>query len=208
VLLQWSQNPQADLKRALGFAQKALALDDSDLSALITVAWDDVLEFRPEQAVADAERAVELNPNYAGSYDLLGVALTYDGKPEEAIPQIERAIRLDPMSETYYMMDIGLADLFLRRYPEAAQMAERHLAAYPNDIGALVVRCIAYSELGRERDARAQAAEIMRLNPEYKFIIPDRWVPLLMPLRHFGTDVRKAGLKLCTSNLLRANCRS
>jgi adenylate cyclase len=118
AIFKWSQNPQADLKRGAEFAQKALALDDSNLPALTQLVWVDVFELRSERAVADAERAVALNPNYAAGYDSLANALIFDGKPEEAIPNIEKAIRLDPESETYYIIELGLADLFMGRYAE------------------------------------------------------------------------------------------
>jgi tetratricopeptide (TPR) repeat protein len=97
------------------------------------------------------------------------------------------------------VVDIGFADLFMGHYPEAARMLEKHLGAYPNSLGAHVLLSIAYSELGRNGDARAQAAEILRLNPQYKFIPPGKWVPKLLASR-FDEDLRKAGLIPCVSN--------
>jgi tetratricopeptide (TPR) repeat protein len=79
VLNQWGQNPQADLKRASEFAEKALALDDSDLGGLTILAEEDVLESRFDQAVTDARHAVALDPNYAASYESLASALIFDG---------------------------------------------------------------------------------------------------------------------------------
>jgi len=196
VLFSWTQNWQADLKRASEFSEKALALDDSNLGALITLVWVDVLQFKDDQAVADAERAVALNPNYAGGYETLAEALIFDWKPQQALPNVQKAMRLDPKSETFYVFDIGFADLFMGRYAEAAQMFEKHLAVYPNLLNTHVLLSIAYSELGRYRDARAQAAEVMRLNPRYRIILPEKWVPRALAGR-WDTDEREAGLKPC-----------
>ena len=209
VVSQWSENPQSDLKRASKFAQKALALDDSSLSALITLAGVDQLEFRPERAVAEMQRAVALNPNYAGSYLFLGAALIDDGMPEQAIPILDKAIRLDPDSKAFYMGVMGFAELTMGRYQTAAQMYEGYLAAYPNDVNARAGLCVAYGELGRERDARAEAAEILRLNPNFKSILPGRSVPLSSLAKQFDADLRKAGLKSCVSEpTFAARCRS
>jgi adenylate cyclase len=157
---------------------------------------------RQQQAVADAERAVALNPNYAGGYDILGTALIFDGKLQEAMPNIEKAIRLDPKSETYYRSNIGLVDLLMGRYPEAAQMFERALASYPNSLTSHLLLCIAYSELGRQQGAREQAAEVMRLNPQFHFIPQEKLFPNSPLAGYFDADLRKAGLKSCTSNSL------
>jgi hypothetical protein len=55
---------------------------------------------------------------------------------------------------------------------------------------------MAYSEIGREQDARSQASEIMRLNPEYKLPAPEGFftkTPMLAP--RYLADLRRAGLK-------------
>jgi adenylate cyclase len=59
---QWSANPQADFARARDLAQKALTLDDSNADALTSLSYVDFLQGRFDQAVADAERAVQSTP--------------------------------------------------------------------------------------------------------------------------------------------------
>ena len=51
---------------------------------------------QPEQALAEAERALALDPNYADSYQVLAHVLNFVGRPEEAIGLAEKALRLDP----------------------------------------------------------------------------------------------------------------
>src|SRR5882757_2615602 len=65
IAYQWSANTLADLKQATELAQKALALDDTDSSALALLGDSDWMQGRYDQAVADGERAVAINPNYA-----------------------------------------------------------------------------------------------------------------------------------------------
>jgi tetratricopeptide (TPR) repeat protein len=51
-----------------------------------------------DQAVAEAERALTLDPNDADSYVALGLILTFAGRPEEGIGWIERGMRLNPLA--------------------------------------------------------------------------------------------------------------
>jgi adenylate cyclase len=83
---QWSPNPLPDLKQATKLAQKALALDDTDSSALALLSDSDWMQGRHDQAVADGERAVAINPNYAEGYQALSDALLNAGKPADAVP--------------------------------------------------------------------------------------------------------------------------
>lgn len=49
-----------------------------------------------DQAVAEGEQAIALDPNDAVSYVNLGGILSLAGRPEEAIGLIEKAMRLNP----------------------------------------------------------------------------------------------------------------
>jgi adenylate cyclase len=90
---------------------------------------NDRLEGRLNDAVADGQRAIALDPNYALGYFFLGEALFFNGKPEMAISDIEKAIRLDPESGELYAVDLGAADLVMRHYQQATPLLERCAAA-------------------------------------------------------------------------------
>jgi adenylate cyclase len=92
---QWG-DPRADLEDASELAQKALALDDSNSSALTLLCHVDWMHLRYDQAVADGKRAVVINPNYAEGYHALSDVLVIYGKPEAAIRPAQKAMRLDP----------------------------------------------------------------------------------------------------------------
>ena len=49
-----------------------------------------------EQAIAEGERALTLDPNCGGCYAWYGHILSYAGRPQEAIGLIEKGMRLDP----------------------------------------------------------------------------------------------------------------
>ena len=151
-----------------------------------------------EQAVAEANRAIALDPNYAGSYMTLGHALIFSGKPEEAIGAEEKALRLDPRSRDFYFGELGTAYVFMGQYREAIPLLKQNLASFPDEQGVHFDLAIAYSELGREDEARAEVLVIKQLNPQLSaaaiespsFSLKDRALRA-----RFAADLRKAGLK-------------
>jgi adenylate cyclase len=119
AIYQWSHDPGADLKRAFVFAQKALALDDSNAMALALVSDNDRLSGRFDEAVRDAQRAVAADPNNSWVYWFLAQALDADAKPDDAVQTIQKAIRLDPALEDWFAVELGSAYLHSGRYQQA-----------------------------------------------------------------------------------------
>jgi adenylate cyclase len=192
---QWSENPRADLEHSFQLGQKALALDDSNSDALALMSYIDWMQRRYDQAVVDAERAVAINPNYAQGFLALSDALLVTGsKPEEARRAAEKAMRLDPAGEDFYAHSVGMAYDQMGRYQEAVSFLKRTIAAYPDMLVPHLSLIIAYIELGRDEEARAEAAQVMRISPQFALAsappnknraLGNRW----------GRDLRKAGLK-------------
>jgi tetratricopeptide (TPR) repeat protein len=114
-------------------------------------------------------------------------------------------MRLDPAGHGVYAgLAVGGAYILMGRYQEAIPSLQPALAAQPNALWVHLDLAIAYTELGRDRDAHAEAAEVMRISPSY--VLPPLGkgpysaVPFLagkdMVLqRRFDNDLRRAGLK-------------
>ena len=68
-------------------------------------------------------------------------------------------MRLDPRNPDWYLVELAWADTLMGRYAEAVSLDERHLARYPNDAFSHWTLTLAYVELGRLDEARAQVAE-------------------------------------------------
>jgi adenylate cyclase len=192
----WSQNPKADQERSSKLIQKALALDDSNSFALTLASYVDWAQRRFDQAVAEGERAVAVNPNSAQGYQALADALNVSGKPEQAVRAVERAIRLDPAQRDFYAYDIGLAYLEMERYQEAITVFERVVATSPNYLYAHLDLVIANEELGRDKDARAEAAVVMQISPQLVLPPPEKSLLKDVALnQRFDRDLHNAGLK-------------
>jgi adenylate cyclase len=194
VLFGWSENPEADLARSSALEQKALALDDSNSMALAVLCYDDYLQGRYDRAVAEGERATTINPNYAPGYEALSVALVASDKLEEALGAAEKAMRLDPAAQDFYGYFVAVPLVLMERYQEAVPLLKRTVAMIPNQVWAHVMLVIAYTELGRGRDAEIEAAEVMRISPQLTLASLPKNKNAALDNR-LRSDLRKAGLK-------------
>ena len=71
--LGFSSDPKGDLERADELESKALALDPYDAWAHDSKGWVLQNQRRTEEAVAEFERALALDPSFADAYSGLGV---------------------------------------------------------------------------------------------------------------------------------------
>jgi tetratricopeptide (TPR) repeat protein len=87
-VFRWSADPQT-LERMLALAHQAVALDDSLRTAhsLLSIVYAQKQQY--DQAIAEGERAVALDPNYADSYAVQAEVLNFAGRPEEALQAVE-----------------------------------------------------------------------------------------------------------------------
>jgi adenylate cyclase len=192
-LAQWNPDPQT-LEQALTLAQKAIALDDSRAHGLLAGIYLQKKQYEP--ALTEAERAAALEPNSFG-YTVLGTVLNYMGRPEEAVEMVEKAIRLDPRSPVASLSILGQTYRLMGRYEEAIAAHKRALTANPNYVYCYVHLASMYGELGREAEARAAAAEILRLSPNFSVDSLRQRLPYKDPAvleRHLEA-LRRAGLK-------------
>jgi adenylate cyclase len=190
---QWG-DPLADLEHASELGQKALALDESNSDALALLCEVDWMHKRYDQAVADAKRAVAINPNYAEGYQVLADTLLIYGDPEAAIRAAHEATRLDPAGKDLHSMSIGFAYVEMGRYADAVPILQHDVMVFPQIMPTHLFLIQAYVELGREEDARAAAAEVMRMSPQFTLASMPvaRGAARDMRVRD---DLRKAGLK-------------
>ncbi len=87
-LWQLNANPQA-LQQAFEQAQKAVSLNDSLAQAHQVLGQVYFYKKQRDQAIAESERAIASDPNYADGYANLGIILAYAGRPEEGIGWVE-----------------------------------------------------------------------------------------------------------------------
>jgi adenylate cyclase len=197
VIYGSSKSPEESLKRAFELTKKAIALDDSDATAHSLLGWLYVFMKREyDKAIAECEQAVALAPSSAMANIWMSGVLTFAGRHEEAVRYAEQALRLNPFPEGWYFRFLGYANFGAGRNEEAIAAYKKALDRAPNDIMAHLALTTAYSWAGRLEEARAQAAEVLRINP--KFSIKQRAKTL--PYKNqtdqgrYLDGLRKAGL--------------
>jgi adenylate cyclase len=163
-VMGWSKSPEQSLERALEMAQKALALDASFAEAYALVGRIHLARGEYEKAIAKGEQAYALDSNSSHVLAALAYSLQYAGRAEEAIEFYEKAIRLDPIPPSWFLFGLGRSYCDAARYEEAIVAYKKLLDRTPNDLWAHIGLTATYSLAGREEEARAAAAEALKID--------------------------------------------
>jgi adenylate cyclase len=165
--VDYGKSASESTEKGIEMVQKALAMDDS-MAGPHSLLGHLYLEKREyDKAVAEAERAVALAPGAEGVHTVYATLLYYANRPEEAIPEFQTAIRLSPLGSTSTFLHLGHAYRIMGRFEEALSAYKRALQLAPDNIFAHLGLVTTYIMLGREKEARAEAAEVLRINPKF-----------------------------------------
>ena len=119
-----------DNASARAAVKKALELDpDSSYAHTINCRIMSPYDWEFEEAVAECQRAVALDPNDAGAHRELGLALNVVGRSDEALSEMAAAIAISPTSAI--KRDRGLVLYMARRYDEAIEQFQQAEATDP-----------------------------------------------------------------------------
>jgi adenylate cyclase len=162
-----TKSPKQSLAKSKELLQKAIVLDNTYAEAHATLGILFSMTEKHDKAVAKAEHAVALNPNSAFTHAMLGHTLRFAGRWKEAIPEYKKAIRLNPIPPDQYFFGLGLAYAWTGQYDEAIKWCEKAVRQKPNSFFAHLMMAVIYSLSGREEEARAEGAEVLRINPKF-----------------------------------------
>jgi tetratricopeptide (TPR) repeat protein len=198
--MQWlsQQNPAAQTwEPVVAAGQRAVALNDSWYFSHITLGYIYLYQRQYEQALAEMERAVALAPAEAWSTAARAEVLSDMGRTGEALKAAAQALRLQPQFAEFHFSSVGPAYVVAGRYEEARAPLQRYLSRYPNILPAHLMLTAVYSELGQAAEAQKEAAEVLRLNPNFSLAVHKQRMPIKDPAvleRHIAA-LRKTGLK-------------
>ncbi|MBW2468850.1 MAG: tetratricopeptide repeat protein [Deltaproteobacteria bacterium] len=138
--------------RAEEYIQLAMKKDPTPLAHGVTSKML-IAQHKYDEALAETERALALDPNDAGSFIAMAYALIYFGKPKEAVDYIERAMRIDPEYPAYYLFVLGLAHFGMEQLEKAASLFEEALERNPENYVTLIPLAATYAHLNRKKEA-------------------------------------------------------
>jgi adenylate cyclase len=152
-----SSDPKGDLERADELVSKALALDPD--WAWPHVLKGDILGFqaRYQEAVAEHERALAIDPSDVEAAASLGFDYTRSGEFDKSFEYLDKAIRESP-HDPYLAHLYGakaLANFGLKRYDQAIELARQAIAVNPNYVQYIDATFVAALALtGHDAEAR------------------------------------------------------
>ena len=195
----------------MGWADRATAMPIAERAALEAIHADGedpwahyalggvyLFARRFDDALAEFEAALRLNPNFSLAQGYYGLALAYCGRPDEAELAAQRALRAsprDPLSGIYFGI-AAYAQYVGRNYEEAMRLAREGIRQRGDFVGAHRVLTAAAGMAGRTDVAKAALQELRRAQPNISLA----WIAKEMPIRdaaemeHYLDGLRSAGL--------------
>ena len=161
ALFGWVEWIDETLRAAEGHAQRALATEDTGAHARAHAMLAQIYAARGEydQGLAEAERAIALNPSDVVALYARGEQLVWLGRTEEGVAVLETARRFDGGSFSGYGLALGY--YMLGRYREALEAADLQIARSPEEHRmAVVIRTATFGQLGRQEEARDAAGQL------------------------------------------------
>ena len=167
VWVKTSKSPKESIGKAIQLVQKAIALDETNVEAHALLGFLYSMTRQYDKAVTQAEKAVAVNPNSAYGHFIMGKTLYFAGRVEESIPEYKKAIRLNPIPPNNRLWSLGLSYAFIEQYDEAIKWCEKAVHQEPNDLLGRMMTTVVYSLSGHDEKARAEADEVLRIQPKF-----------------------------------------
>ncbi len=152
---------------------------------------------RFEEAVSAFKKSLPLAPDRIWTHYGLAITYTLAGRPEEAIPFYQKAIQLNPSGQFYFYSNFGNALRDAGRFEEAVSAYKKAFQRAPGNLPTHLGLAVTYIMMGSEKEARAEAEEVIRINPKFSL---DSFAKTLRYKDQPQNDkvvnaLRKAGLK-------------
>jgi tetratricopeptide (TPR) repeat protein len=188
----------ANVNRALELARTALRLAQRDEWAHWLMAGAYAAAGRLEDAVAECECSLEINPNFSMALGRLGECLTALGRHQEAIDACRLALQLNPRDPQNFWRHthIATAHFIATNYDRALQESKRVALSRPH-LHSAIIWAAAAAALGKEDEARRAVEHCLAQRPHLRvgsvvpgfvlrFALDEDYERLLAALRKAG----------------------
>ncbi len=169
AIFGWTDDKTGALAKAVGLAEKAIALDDQNPFAHWTlgriVSRRNMAQYGGfERGLKAMERAIVLDPNYAAAHAFLTFFYAGVGRIEDARRSIKTAIRLNPRHPFWYYQAVGVTQFWASDFDAAVASMEKALERNPAAIFVRWWLAAAYAQAGRQDDADWQMEEVRAMD--------------------------------------------
>jgi len=180
-------------------ALAAVEADSEDAWARLGLAYSYLFARRFDDAIAELELALRLNPNFAFAQAFYAVTLCYSGRYEDGDIAVRRALRLsprDPLSAIYCGV-AAYVQFAARRYDEAIRLARESLRQRADFVGAHRVLTAAAGMSGDDELAAIALQGLRQVQPNISLA----WIAGELPMKqaedreHYLAGLRRAGLR-------------
>lgn len=165
-MLVWNMmvSPRDGLPKAKAAASKALDIDGELAEAHSSLAFVKLFyEWDWQGAEREFQRAIELNPNYAMTWQWYAMELAALGRHEEALRETDRALQLDPLSMSINTTT-GLLFYLVREYELAQEQIRKTLDLDASFFPAHFVRGCIQQQLDHREEAVKELQEAAELS--------------------------------------------
>lgn len=180
ILLGASRDKAEDVKRGMNAANTAISIDQADPFAHFAKGRISIFSGDHEKAVAEFERAISLNPNYALAHFGLAHGLWHAGRPTEALPHHDEAIRLSPHDpiQWAFLASKAIALVMAERYEEGVALSreaqrnnDSHLFGYLAEVSGLGI-------LGKEKESADALQRLRKVQPDISISFVEQSLPM------------------------------
>ncbi|MCK1740999.1 winged helix-turn-helix domain-containing protein [Bradyrhizobium sp. 139] len=180
-------------------ALAAVEADREDAWAHHGLAYTYLFRRHFDDALAEFELALELNPNFAMAHAFHGVTLCYAGRWEEGYAAARHALRLsprDPLAAIYGGV-AAYAQFIGRNYEASVQMARESMRQRADFVGAHRVLTAAAGMSGDPELAASALEGLRRTQPGISLAWITRELPMLREedREHYLEGFRRAGMR-------------
>jgi adenylate cyclase len=182
----------ADL--AYELARKAVQLDANLPLAHFQLGMALLLKRRRDEAIAELDFALALNPNY-NEYQF-GFGLLLAGQAARAIEVLQANMRFDPFGFPLRHLYTGQAYYMLKRYSQAVPHLREAATRVPDMWANYAFLAATHAQLGQFDEARTAVTQLLRTNPGVTVERTTRALPYNDPrdVEHLHDGLRKAGV--------------
>ena len=188
---KWNARPNP-LDRALKAAQRGVELEPNNGFAHWRLAKVHFFRKELEQFEIEKQRALAMNPNHAETLGDVAVHLAVLDRTAEAFDYAQKAIKLDPQLTWVYF---PVTEYYYRRQRYREALTAAYQINIPEFYWTRFWRAVTYAQLGEMESARKEAAEVLRLKPDFVYREEAKvWNVAESMMAHASEGARKAGI--------------